>query len=278
VGVDVGDALPEKGSIDAVVVASWSAAHDAHVRHGALVCGVPVFCEKPLTDQWESSVELARDLAKADATRLVQIGFQRRFDAPLVRADKARIKLGAVRTVRIDSRDPHPPPADYMKQMGSHFYDMTIHDFDEARWLLAENPLSVRASLTDDKMRAHVELLCPSGAVATIVNDRHCALGYDQRAEIFCELGRVASDELPPDPEAFFLERYAAAYKASIDDFLSRVVEGGKAPLVGVKDGLLAALLARCADESVVSGTAVSVPPLPEGVCADAEAATFITN
>lgn len=124
VGVEVGDPLPEKGSIDAMVVASWSAAHDAHVRHAALVCGVPVFCEKPLTDQWDSSVELARDLVKAGALHLVQLGFQRRFDAPLVQANKEKGTLGAVRTVRIDSRDPRPPPAEYMKQMGSHFYDM----------------------------------------------------------------------------------------------------------------------------------------------------------
>ncbi len=129
--------------------------------------------------------------------------------------------------------------------------------------------MRVRASLSEDKMRAHVELTCPSGAVATIVNDRHCALGYDQRAEIFCEKGRVASDQLPRDPQAFFLERYAGAYKASLDDFLSRVVEGCQAPSVGVQDGLLAALLARCADESVVSGATVDVPSLPEGVCAD---------
>lgn len=145
----------------------------------------------------------------------------------------------------------------------------TIHDFDEARWLLAEDPVQVRASLSSDKMLAHVELTCTSGAVASIVNDRHCALGYDQRAEVFCQGGRVASDELPSDPQAFFLERYAEAYKASLDDFLSRVVEEGQPPLVGVKDGLLAALLARCADESVETGATVDVPPLPEGACAD---------
>lgn len=122
----MGDPLPEKGSIDAIIVASWSAAHEAHVRHAALVCGVPVFCEKPLTDHWESSVELARDLAKAGALHLVQLGFQRRFDAPLVRTNKEKARLGSIRTVRIDSRDPRPPPADYIKQMGSHFYDMVM--------------------------------------------------------------------------------------------------------------------------------------------------------
>jgi predicted dehydrogenase len=266
VGVDVGDPLPEKGSIDAAVVSSWSSAHEQHVRHCALVCGVPVFCEKPLTDGWESSVALAKDLAQAGVIQCVQIGFQRRFDPPLVGAAAAKASLGAVRTLRIDSRDPQPPPPTYMAQMGSHFYDMTIHDFDEARWLLGEEPTSIKASLSPDKMRAHVELTCPSGAVATIVNDRCCSLGYDQRAEIFCDKGRCASDSLPADSNAFFLERYAEAYKASLDDFLSRVVQGGAVPRVGVYDGLYAALLARCADEAVKSGGSVNIPPLPDDV------------
>ena len=268
VGVDVGDPLPQKGSIDAAVVASWSSAHEKHVRHCALVCDVPVLCEKPLTDGWESSVALAKDLAQAGVIQCVQIGFQRRFDPPLVRAAAAKASLGAVRTVRIDSRDPQPPPPTYMAQMGSHFYDMTIHDFDEARWLLGEEPATIKASLSPDKMRAHVELTCPSGVVATIVNDRHCTIGYDQRAEVFCDKGRCASDSLPADSSAFFLERYADAYKASLEDFLSRVVEGGEVPRVGVYDGLYAALLARCADEAVRSGGSVNIPSLPDYVMA----------
>ena len=353
-GVDAGDALPGAGTIDAAVVASWSSAHEEHVRHCAITLGVPVFCEKPLTDGWESSVALAKDLVKQGAASRVQLGFQRRFDPPLVacKAAASRESLGPVRTVRIDSRDPQPPPAEYMAQMGntisrysarcinasdvhlcscnarhecalyapclvarrghamllllrlesnhdtreraltkhshkptsaptpaftpththtlgSHFYDMTIHDFDEARWLLGEEPVVVKASLTQDKMRAHVELGCASGAVATIVNDRCCALGYDQRAEIFCDKGRAASDSLPCDSRAFFLQRYADAYRASLDDFLTRVVEEGQVPLVGVRDGLAAALLAKCADEAAVSGRAVTVPPLPAEIQTD---------
>ena len=127
-----------------------------------------------------------------------------------------------------------------------------------------EEPNSVKASLTNDK----AELSCASGAVVTTVNDRQCALGYDQRAKIFCEDGRVASDSQPADPKALFLDRYANAYKASLDDFLSRVVETGQPPPVSVRDSLLAALLARCADEAAKSGVtqAVEVPPLSEQI------------
>ena len=79
-------------------------------------------------------------------------------------------------------------------------------------------------------LRSHSQIKrvnrCSSGALATIINDRCCALGYDQRAEIFCERGRVANDSLPTNPSDFFLERYKAAYEAALNDFLVRVVEG----------------------------------------------------
>lgn len=259
VGVDIGDHYPAQGEVDAMVVSSWSAVHFEHIEHAAKI-GVPVYCEKPLCDSWDKSVECAR-MCEQEGVPLM-MGFQRRFDGKFERVKEGSGKVAPVRNVLIVSRDPSPPPAEYMQQMGSHFMDMTIHDYDEARWLLEEEPVSVYATVTSDKMRAFVLLRTESERMCQIVNSRHCAFGYDQRVEVFGDNGRAAEDGLPEDSSAFFVERYKEAYKRALHVFLSDVVLGKKPPPIGPRDALMASLLAQSSERSSQEGREVHIPPL----------------
>jgi len=261
---DIGDKPPGKGEVDAFVVSSPATAHREHLRLAA-AAAVPAFCEKPLCDTLEETVACAMECAAAGMR--VQLGFQRRFD-PALRAAVERVRdVAPLHTAIITSRDPAPPPAEYLATMGSHFADMTIHDFDEARWVLkhggAGEPMAVSATLDEGKERAVAVLRCKGGALCTILNDRSCALGYDQRLEVFGEGGRSAHVELPASKDHFFTERYSAAYAAGMEAFLRDVVLGGKAPEVGVEDGLRAAFLAEAAEKSAAArGAEVPVQTL----------------
>ena len=166
-----------------------------------------------------------------------------------------------------------------MAQMGSHFADMTIHDLDEARWMLgcrggggggpgvvakaAREPSRVFATMDEGRMRAAVTLRCADGCMVHIVNDRRCAAGYDQRVEVLGAGGVARHDALPKDPAEFFTERYAGAYEAALRCFLEEVVVGGGEPRVGPLDALHAANLARACDDSLRLGREVEVPALP---------------
>jgi myo-inositol 2-dehydrogenase/D-chiro-inositol 1-dehydrogenase len=264
-----------------VVICTSTATHveliELAARHGK-----PVFCEKPID----------LDMAKVDrcleaVTRAgvpLFIGFNRRFDPSfralrdaLVRGDAGRLEL-----LRITSRDPSPPPAEYVKVSGGLFRDMMIHDLDMARFLMPEPPVEVYAAgacLVDpaigaagDVDTAVVVLRAASGVLCTIDNSRRAAYGYDQRVEAFGSLGMVAAGNVTPTtvvrstaagvlsdlPLHFFLERYAEAYRAELDHFVD-VIEGRAAPSVTGADGRAALALADAAARSLGEGRPVRV-------------------
>ena len=265
-------------AVAGVIVASPTDQHLAHCLQAA-AAGKAIFCEKPV----DLSVERARSAAGALAKARLFLGFNRRFD-PSFRALRQKLQAGAIgslETLHIISHDPAPPPVSYIKVSGGLFKDMTIHDFDVARWLLAEPIVEVYAmaaclvdsaiGAADDIDTAKVLLRTASGRMAFISNSRRSGYGYDQRIEAFGSGGSVRVDNLTATTVAvwseegttrapfqnFFLERYAEAYRAEMDHFAA--VLQGEEPAVRFTDGIHALDLAEAAARSHATGRPVAL-------------------
>ncbi|QKV18512.1 inositol 2-dehydrogenase [Oricola thermophila] len=267
--------------IDAVVICTPTNTHADLIERFARA-GKAIFCEKPIDLSLER-VRQCLDVVETTGAKLM-IGFNRRFD-PHFSAVRNAIesgRIGDVEMVQIISRDPGAPPADYIKASGGIFRDMTIHDFDMARFMLGEEPVSVLATgsiLTDPEIgtlgdfdSASVILMTESGKHCSISNSRRATYGYDQRVEVHGSKGAVAAEnERPvlievanadgytrPPLHDFFMTRYVAAYAAEIATFVS-VVRDGEAPSPSGQDGLMALALAEAAVRSATEGRAVRV-------------------
>ena len=267
--------------VDAVVIASSTDTH-ARLAIAAAKAGKAIFCEKPIDLDLKKVDACLREVRKSKVPMFV--GFNRRFD-PSFAALKARVdkgELGNVEQVVITSRDPGPPPLAYLKVSGGLFRDMTIHDFDMARWLLGEEPVEVFAwgsALFDPGARqagdidsAMVLLRTASGRQAHINNSRRATYGYDQRIEVFGAKGMLrAANHTPTSVEQFgaagtrsdpplhfFLERYAAAYKAELSVFIECLKKKKPMP-VGAEDGRQALVLAEAALKSLKTNKLVKL-------------------
>lgn len=267
--------------IDAVIISTPTDTH-ADLIEDFVKAGKAVFCEKPVDLDVERARQVIETVKAENGTLMV--GFQRRFD-PDFRALKAAIdegRIGDVEMVTLTSRDPGAPPAAYIKSSGGIFRDMTIHDFDVARWLLGEEVETVMAQasvLTDPEIgklgdydSVNVILRTPSGKQATITNTRRATYGYDQRIEVHGSKGSVsamnhreANIELAngegytkPPLLNFFMSRYTAAYAAEIAAFVDAVEKGTSTPTTGL-DGLRALELADAALQSAKTGQAVTL-------------------
>lgn len=275
--------------VDAVVIASPTPTHVDLLSHAALA-GKPVLCEKPI------DLDLGRiDRCWSDIAGLrpfVMMGFNRRFDPTFaqIRRRVGEGEIGTLRALRITSRDPEPPPPAYVAASGGIFRDMTIHDFDLARYFLGEIT-EVQAFTADDgnemlaaegdAHQAMVLLRGQNGALCTITNSRSCVFGYDQRLEAFGDNGMLeAANQTSSSVRAtgpfgaetsdtylrFFVERYRDAYLAEFDEFV-RAVREQRPPSPGFADGRAALALAEAAVESVATGRTVTVSPsLTDGV------------
>jgi myo-inositol 2-dehydrogenase/D-chiro-inositol 1-dehydrogenase len=269
---------PEVG---AVIIASSTDTH-ADLAIAAAKAGKAIFCEKPIDLSLVRVDACLKAVKKARVPMLV--GFNRRFD-PSFAALQQRIAAGEIGTVEqviVTSRDPGPPPVSYIKVSGGQFRDMTIHDFDMARWLLGEEPVEIfaygsclvdpaiaKAGDTDSVM---VVMKTASGKLAHINNSRRAAYGYDQRVEVHGDKGRLMAGNLTPTtvelanvtavsadkPLHFFLERYASAYRIELTAFIDAVTQ--KTPLpVGGEDGRKALVLAEAAARSLRTGRSVKI-------------------
>ena len=278
--LDPEDAFAD-ASIDAVVIGSPTNTHIAMLRR-AVDSGKRILLEKPI--DLDLGLVDAAWAEIAPRAPFVMVGFCRRFDPSFreVRERVARGEIGTIRALRITSRDPQPPPAAYLAVSGGMFKDMTIHDFDMARYQLGDI-VEVQAMTSDngldafrearDHAQAIIVLRAASGALATIVNSRSCAYGYDQRLEAFGDLGALeagnwtattvrAASATQTDAAGpilnFFLERYMPAFEAELDEFV-QAVKADREPAVGFADGRAALVLAEAAAESVATGRAVRV-------------------
>lgn len=277
-GLDEAIAAPD---VDAVVICTPTDTH-ADLIDRAAAAGKAIFCEKPID---LDSDRIRRSLAGvAERGVPLMIGFNRRFD-PSFAALKSRLdagEIGAPELITILSRDPSPPPVDYIKRSGGLFRDMMIHDLDMARFLLGEEPVSVYATasaLVDPAIGAAGDvdtavcvLRTASGKIAQISNSRRAAYGYDQRIEVHGAGGMLAAGNrtattvtaataagYASDPALpFFLERYAEAYRAEMASFID-AVRRGAAPSPSGEDGLNAQILADAATESARTGQPVAI-------------------
>ncbi|MEM7385446.1 MAG: inositol 2-dehydrogenase [Verrucomicrobiota bacterium] len=276
------EALVADESIEAVLICSPTDTH-ADFLLQAVARGKAVFCEKPL----DLSLARAREVAaEVERTRgRVMVGFNRRFDPGFhkIRNQVQAGEIGRPTLVRITSRDPSPPPIDYVKRSGGMFMDMTIHDFDMARYLMGgqevEEVFACGANLIDpaigeagDIDTASILLRFADGATATIDNSRQAVYGYDQRLEVFgpkgLKLGGNRTDdsvvtmnaggETGPLPQAFFMERYAESYLLEIEAFLEAVRTGAPMP-ADCQDGVAAIVLAEAANISMAENRPVPV-------------------
>ena len=241
-----------------------------------------IFCEKPV----HLDLERVRQCLKSVKQHNVPlfIGFNRRYD-PQFRHLKNLFQQGAIgkaESLIITSRDPSPPPAEYVKVSGGMFRDMTIHDFDMARFMIGEEPCSVFAQgsnvvdpaigLAGDIDTAFIILKFPSVAMATISNSRRSGYGYDQRIELHGEKGLLTAGNIKENsvallsevgclsakPEYFFLQRYHEAYKAEWEHFVDILAGRAESETTGT-DGEFALYLADKALESLKTGKEVKL-------------------
>jgi myo-inositol 2-dehydrogenase / D-chiro-inositol 1-dehydrogenase len=269
--------------VDAILIATATDTH-ADLLEQAVAVGKPVLCEKPI-DLSLDRVNRCAATIRGSATP-IQLGFVRRFD-PGHKAVHDAVRsgeIGELHQVAITSRDPGLAPEAYLKVSGGIFRDMTIHDFDMARFVLGEEPEVVFATGSrlvgpalleklNDYDTVTVVMVTPSGKQAVITNSREAVYGYDQRVEAFGSKGLAVSENRRPHQMLlsgkeftghaapllnFFIERYREAFDAEIDAFVD-AVESGKPPVVGFEDGRRALALAEAALKSVAEGRAVRV-------------------
>jgi len=278
------DAIAASDDIDAVVICTPTDTHADLIEQFARA-GKAVFCEKPIDLDVVRVRACLETVTQENGTLMV--GFNRRFD-PDFMALKAAIdagQIGKVEMITITSRDPGAPPYDYISRSGGIFRDMTIHDFDVARWLLGEEIETVQAAasvLTDPKIgelgdfdSANVILTTASGKQCVITNSRRASYGYDQRIEVHGSDGLISAENhressieianaqgyTRPPLLDFFMTRYIDAYANEISAFVKAVRDSSQPPTTG-DDGLKALLLAEAALTSINERCVVSMKEL----------------
>jgi myo-inositol 2-dehydrogenase/D-chiro-inositol 1-dehydrogenase len=283
------DEMLESTHIDAVAICTPTALHAEQVIAAARA-GKAIFCEKPVSLDLP---EVDRALAViAEAGVPFQVGFNQRFDPghAAVAAAVAEGRVGEPQLARITSRDTAPPPFDYARGSGGIFLDMTIHDFDMARYVVGSEVVEVYAtgSVLVEPALAEIEdldtiavtLVHENGCLTTIDGSRRAVYGYDQRVEVFGSAG-VAASENPLIHGAFvrdasgvhgasliypFLDRYASSYAAEWAEFVAAVNEG-RDPSVGVEDARAPLVIGLAAWRSVREHRPVSIAEMADGRC-----------
>lgn len=268
-------------AIQAVAICS---ATDTHARFiiEAAQAGKHIFCEKPI-DYDLQRIDAALEAVEQAGVKLM-IGFNRRFDPNFrkVRELVAEGRLGDVHLLRITSRDPAPPPIEYVRASGGLFLDMTIHDFDMARYLTASEVVEVFAAGTvlvdpaigaaGDIDTALITLKFANGALGAIDNSRRAVYGYDQRVEVFGSAGMVTVSNNTPDthvlsdahgvhssrPLYFFMQRYTESFIAEMTEFV-RCVQNDTPPPVSGHDGRVPVVIGLAAQQSLRENRPVQI-------------------
>ncbi len=275
--------LFENSSVDAVLISSVTATHAEYIEK-AVARGKAVFCEKPIDLSLD---RIRRCYANIKSARLpIQIGFNRRFDPGHSSIKKALDsgQIGDLHQIIITSRDPEMPTEEYYRSAGGLFRDMTIHDFDLARFYLGSDPIEIYASaqrMIDPTLMTEIDdydtamfILCSSDGKQCIINNSRTAVyGYDQRVELLGSKGMLQSDNIKSNQTKyysgsgteisnpylhFFIERYQDAFVAQLTSFIN-AVEKGESPEVSFEDGYKALVIAEAAYSSVKKGMKISI-------------------
>lgn len=259
--------------LDAIIIASPSHLHLDQIK-AASESGKAIFCEKPIGLN-EEDILSALKTVKSNNT-LLQLGFNRRFDPSFSQLQRRVLagEIGVPHVVKITSRDPACPTKEYCATSGGIFMDMTIHDFDMARFLMQSEVVEVFATgsvlinpdfeLFNDVDTAIIQLRFANGALGVIDNSRQAVYGYDQRIEVFGNAGMLlAANQLEnsvshyssattaqANPQYFFLERYQQAYIAELNSFYDSWLHDKPSPVSG-EDGLQALRIAKAAKQSL---------------------------
>ena len=276
----------EQRDIQAVVISSSTDTH-ARMIEEAAAAGKHIFCEKPI-DFDLGRIDRALEAVKR-AGVILQVGFNRRFDANFrrVRQAVAGGEIGEPHQLHIISRDPAPPPIEYIKKSGGIFADMTIHDFDMARFILDREPAEVYAAagvLVDpaigaagDIDTAIITLKFARGVIATIDNCRQAVYGYDQRVEVLGSKGAIRTDNNYPNaavvsdgwtvwrdlPLNFFMERYSESFLTEMRDFVACVLQDKPVPVTG-HDARAAVVMALAARRSFELNRPVAIDEITD--------------
>ena len=267
------DELLAVPGLDAVIICSPTDTHADYVIKAAKA-GIQIFCEKPL----DLSLPRVKEVLKIveDSGIKLMLGFNRRFDPEFKRIRQLVLNdaIGNPQIIKITSRDPGLPPFEYLKVSGGMFLDMTIHDFDMARYISGKQVKEVFAKgavLIDPEIEkagdidtAIITLTFEDDTMAVIDNSRKAVYGYDQRIEVFGDKGMAQAENNFPNnhklysesgvsgdlPLHFFLERYDASYNQEMREFVDALVSGGDMPVDG-EDGLMSIAIGLAAKKSI---------------------------
>lgn len=276
---DYHELLQDK-NIDAILIATSTDTH-AYIMKDVAAAGKNIFCEKPLALDLESIDEALKAVEKAGVK--LQVGFNRRFDKSFQRVHEIvdSGEIGRPCILKITSRDPEPPAMEFLKVSGGMFLDMTIHDFDMARFLLGDieevyavGKVLVTPELADinDVDTTITSLKFINGAIGTIDNSRDAVYGYDQRLEVFCSNGIAMAENESEDTVVkgnqlgfhssriphFFMQRYAPCYIEEIRQFIVSVRDDKPTATSGY-DGRMAVVLGHAAWRSVHENRPVKI-------------------
>lgn len=280
--------IMENPDIEAVIVCSSTDTH-AQMIEEAAAAGKHIFCEKPI-DFDLARIDRALEAVDKAGVKL-QIGFNRRFDPNFkrVREMVADGKIGMPHILRITSRDPEPPPIEYVRVSGGIFLDMTIHDFDMARYLIGSEVSEIYAAggvMVDPEIgkagdidTAVITLRFANGTIGTIDNSRRAVYGYDQRVEVFGSEGMIAVSNNSPDtavysnakgvhsslPLFFFIERYTDSYIAEMKAFMECIQQDKTPPVTGI-DGRVPVVMGYAAKKSYEENRPVKLSEIDEAI------------
>src|SRR5580698_4323679 len=269
---DSAEAILADPAIDAVLICSSTDTH-ADLIVKAAQAGKHIFCEKPISFSLQK-IDAALAAVKASGVQL-QIGFNRRFDANFARVRQAVVsgEIGKPSLMHIISRDPAPPPIGYIRLSGGIFLDMTIHDFDMARFLIGDEVEEIYTSAgvmvdpaigeAGDLDTALVLMRFKNGVIGTIDNCRKAPYGYDQRVEILGSGGKIATENRFANeavvstgksvyndlPLNFFMDRYTESFALELGAFTAAVLAGKPTPVTGI-DGRIPVAMALAARKS----------------------------
>jgi len=258
--------------IEAVLICSSTNTHSEMVTMAA-AAGKHIFCEKPIDHTLERIDRALAAVAKAGVQ--LQVGFNRRFDSNFARVRQSVVsgEIGMPQLMHIISRDPAPPPISYVKVSGGMFLDMTIHDFDMARFLIGDEVEEIytvagvnidpEIGAAGDVDTALIVLRFNNGVIGTIDNSRKAVYGYDQRVEILGSNGAIATENRYPNqtvistgesvrkdlPMNFFMDRYTESFAAELRAFVDAILSGKPTPVTG-HDGRVPVVMALAARKS----------------------------
>ncbi len=285
VPVDDLETLLNDDALDAVVIATPTDTHLHYIEQTAKA-GKAIYCEKPL-DQTMARVDQAVEILDAHPVPFM-LGFNRRFD-PDNNALASAVhqgQLGSLHFLQSTSREPSPPPIQYVKSSGGYFVDATIHDIDLLCYIAGEYPTEVSAfgsNVFNPEIGAEGDfdltmtmLKFPSGAIAQINNSRQCSYGFDQRLEAFGTVGTLqtvnqrddnlvywnqSNTEAQRPLKHFFLERYDASFGLALDEFHAAVTEG-RSPSATIHHGRMALAVALACTKAAKENCVVALDPI----------------